>query len=486
MVAPHNRKITDLDGNRPAGAHASADDAAFLDQIADHDSLPGLTGHKGTYRYGPDAPHGRRDGLAIRRWRLWRQPKAMIAFLLVAELGAVVGCAIGLARAGTPDQLDWLRFAILAIGATVHIQLTRRQEERRRNRITAVHIDLTAVWVFPAAIVLPVPLTLLLVMLVRVQRWFTARRPPFKFVFSTISLAFAAVLAQTTYTGLGPHGLSGLSAMGSVREFALLAAAGLVYSLVQIAYVGGILALGATTKPTVTNVLGTKQDNLLDAVTVALGAVTAILVVNLPIAVAIMALVTVVFNRLAELGQLQSDVRTDSKTGLFNMRGWTESAQRAFERCRRANDSLALLMIDFDHFKWINDTYGHPAGDDVLRHVGELLGEVTRPTDIVGRFGGEEFLVLLPGIDLAAARTTAERIRNTVSRARIVTTDKRGGQATITGRTTSIGIAVFPDHATKLETLVQAADAAVYEAKEQGRDQVRLARKPRREHTDVS
>ncbi|MGH3515827.1 MAG: diguanylate cyclase [Haloechinothrix sp.] len=417
-------------------------------------------------------------------WRLWRQPKAMIVFLIVAELIAVTGCTIGLVTADAPARPDWLRFAILAVGATVHIQLTRRQEERRRSRIIAVHIDLTAVWVFPAAVVLPVPLTLLLVLIVRAQRWFTARRPPFKFLFSSISLAFAAVLAHVTYLGLRPVGLSALTVAGSAREFAVLAVAGLVYMLVQIAYVGGILALGATTNPTVRNVLGSTQDNMLDGVTVALGAVTAILLVNVPAAVAIMALVTVVFNRLADLGQLQSDVRTDSKTGLFNMRGWTESAQRAFERASRSGAGLALLMIDFDHFKWINDTYGHPAGDDVLRRFGELLNEVTRPTDIVGRFGGEEFLVLLPGIGVTAARSTAERIRQTVTRAQIVTTDKRGGETTITGRTTSIGIAVYPDHAETLDSLVHAADAAVYEAKEQGRDQVRLARRPRTESVE--
>ncbi|MGH3950248.1 MAG: diguanylate cyclase [Pseudonocardiaceae bacterium] len=466
MAAPENRRIPDLDGNPPPAETAGPRGVAFIDQFAKGNSIPRA-------RANPA------------RWRLWRQPKPMIAFLIAAESLAVTGFVVGFAAADSPSRAGWLHFAILAIGATVHIQLTRRQEERRRNRIIAVHIDLTAVWVFPAAVVLPVPLLLLVVLVVRTQRWFTARRPLHKFVFSSISLAFAGVLAHATYLGLHPVGLSALTTGDSVREFAIIAAAGLVYMLVQIAYVGGILALGATTNPTVRNVLGSTQDNLLDAVTIALGAVTAILLVNMPVAVAIMALVTVVFNRLAELGQLQSDVRTDSKTGLFNMRGWTESAQRAFERAKRADDTLALLMIDFDHFKWINDTYGHPAGDDVLRRFGELLGEVTRPTDIVGRFGGEEFLVLLPGIGLDAASNTGERIRRTLAAARIVTTDKRGGEAVITSRTTSIGVAAYPDHGESLDTLVQAADNAVYEAKEHGRDQVRLARRSRREHTET-
>ncbi|XMG37255.1 GGDEF domain-containing protein [Amycolatopsis bartoniae] len=421
-----------------------------------------------------DSPSTRRS-FKPQYWALWRRPKRFIAFLVVAEVAAIGWFVHVILDMAAPTHLDLLRFAILTAGATVHIQMTRRQEERRRNRVRTVLIDLTAVWVFPAAIILPSPLTLVLVLLIRVQHWFVARRPAHNFVFSSITHMLAATVAHQVFVTLGGQQWMSLTVTSSFGEFGKLVFVGLVYEAVQILYVGSILSLSAKSRPTVRSVLGSKADNLLEAITIGLGAVTAILLVILPPTVAIMAVVTVVFNRLAELDQLQDDVRTDPKTQVYNMRGWTESAERALTRAGKSDDNLGVLMIDLDHFKWINDTYGHPAGDDVLRNLAQLLDEVTRPSDVVGRFGGEEFLVLLPETDQAAATGAAERIRSSVAELRIVTTDKRGDQITVSGRTASIGVAVFPDHGDSLEKLMQAADAAVYEAKEGGRNQVRLA-----------
>jgi len=410
------------------------------------------------------------------QWSIWRHPAKLVVYLLGSEAAALSAIGYAVATAAVPTARAWVYLGILAAGATIHIQLTRRQEERRRNRIISVHIDLTAVWVFPAAVVLPVPLALLLVIIVRTQRWFIARRPAHKFIFSSISIAFAATLGHQATKWFDVDLWQAAEGWNSVRVFAVLVAVGALYTLSQAALTGGFLALGGTTAPTLRNVLGSKADNVLEAVTVGLGAITAILLVHVPPAVAVMAVVTVIFNRLAEIDQLQSDARTDSKTGLLNMRGWTESARRSFIRASRSNTGLALLMIDFDHFKRINDTFGHPAGDDVLRRVGELLTEATRPSDTVGRYGGEEFLILIPGMDRDGAAHTAERIRRTISKSAITTIDKRGAPVVITDRTTSVGVAVYPDHGETLEELLHAADVAVYEAKERGRDQVRFAK----------
>jgi diguanylate cyclase (GGDEF)-like protein len=410
-----------------------------------------------------------------RAWVLWQRPKRVVVALLGMEMLAVAIFVVAIANSAVPTAGDWIRFAILAAGATVHIQLTQRQEERRRNRTRTVLIDLTAVWTFPAAVIFPVPLTLLLVALIRLQHWFIARRPAHNFVFSSVAHGLSGTLAQLTSVSLAPHNWGLLGGMESLRDFGGLVLAGLVFEAVQIVYVGSILALSSSSRPTIGKVLGNKADNLLEAITIGLGAVTAVLLVIMPPAVAIMAVVTVVFNRLAELDQLQDDVRTDSKTGALNMRGWNELAERALERARKSEDDVALLMIDLDHFKWINDSYGHPAGDDVLRAVAEALREVTRPTDVVGRFGGEEFLILLPDTDEKAAGLAAERVRRAIADLGIVTTDKRGSRTTIDRRTTSVGVAVFPQHADSLDALMHAADSAVYEAKEAGRNQVRLA-----------
>ncbi|WP_414640013.1 sensor domain-containing diguanylate cyclase [Amycolatopsis sp.] len=456
--------------------HPGADDAVTGGGPADRGGPrpPREEPDRATTASGPPGTVRRGHPFSPRNWALWRRRPRVVAFMLGSEAIAVVVLAISLAHSPALAARDWVNFGILAAGATVHIQLTQRQEERRRNRKKTVLIDLTAVWTFSAAMILPAPLILFVILVVRLQHWFIARRPAHNFIFSSITHGLAGVLAHATYTAFGPH-FAGSGWSDFLSEFGAIVLAGAIYEAIQIVYVGGALALGMSSEPTLRNVLGSPADNMLEAITVGLGAVTAILLATVPPMVAVMAVVTVVFNRLAELDQLQNDVRTDPKTGILNMRGWSESAERALERTTRSGDQLSLLMVDLDHFKWINDTYGHPAGDDVLRTVAQTLDEVTRPSDLVGRFGGEEFLVLLPDIDEEATRDAAERIRIAIAKLHIVTTDKRGDPATIADRTTSIGVARHPRHGDTLERLLQSADAAVYLAKENGRDQVCFA-----------
>ena len=128
---------------------------------------------------------------------------------------------------------------------------------------------------------------------------------------------------------------------------------------------------------------------------------------------------------------------------------------------------LALLLLDLDHFKQVNDQYGHAAGDQVLAGVGTALRSVLRARDFAGRNGGEEFAVLLPDTDIAAALEIAERVRAAIAE---VTLPGTGVPVTV-----SIGVAGFPGHASTLERLDRLADAALYVAKRQGRNRVELA-----------
>lgn len=414
--------------------------------------------------------------MPVRTWALWQRPPRVLVFLLGMEALALVGFAFTFSVSSVPSSEQWLQWLVLAACGTFHVQLTRREQERRRNRSGTVLIDFIGIWVFPAILLLPASLTVLLVVVIRAQRWFVSRRPAHNFIFSSVSHCLAAALAQVCYDALGLHDWGSLTVANSFTELGTILAAAVVYEGVQILYVGGVLAMGAASPtPSLRAVLGSTEDNLIEAVTAGLGAATAVLLVFVPPLVLVMALVSVVFNRFNELGELQDDVRTDVKTGVLNMRGWTESAQRELSRTVRANGSLAVLMVDLDNFKWINDAYGHPAGDEALLATAQALDESTRPSDLVARFGGEEFLVLLPDTDVDAAWQAADRIREGIAQLRIGTTDKRGGQTVITERTTSVGIAVFPRHGATLDELTQAADAAVYEAKEAGRNQARMA-----------
>jgi diguanylate cyclase (GGDEF)-like protein len=144
-----------------------------------------------------------------------------------------------------------------------------------------------------------------------------------------------------------------------------------------------------------------------------------------------------------------------------------ESLERELRRAVRGKQQLALLMVDIDQFKGFNDTFGHQAGDALLRALGILLSESTRGQDVVCRYGGEEFAFVLAGASLDAARKRAELLREEMKQLNV----RHGGQL-LGAVTLSIGIAVFPDNADTTEHLLKAADDALYRAKEQGRDKI--------------
>lgn len=158
---------------------------------------------------------------------------------------------------------------------------------------------------------------------------------------------------------------------------------------------------------------------------------------------------------------------TDGLTGLDNRRHLEERLQEMFEHASRLNEPFSCVMCDLDKFKSVNDTYGHQAGDAVLRQLADILREEAREIDRVGRYGGEEFMLLLPGTVLDAAVTFAERVRKAVE-SHTFTFD--GGTLQ---RTASFGVAGWPHpRIVDCDTLVRAADDALYVAKETGRNKV--------------
>ena len=176
------------------------------------------------------------------------------------------------------------------------------------------------------------------------------------------------------------------------------------------------------------------------------------------------------FNRMIERirdseAGLVDQARRDRLTGLLNRRAFDDALAEAFARQRRLDEPAALLMLDLDHFKRVNDGYGHAAGDDVLRCVAGAMLSSLRQIDKMFRIGGEEFAVLLPGADCAAAAATAERIRKRIA----------GTPAKIGGRdlsvTVSVGVALTRG-ISNADELVRAADAALYRAKRGGRNRV--------------
>ncbi len=161
----------------------------------------------------------------------------------------------------------------------------------------------------------------------------------------------------------------------------------------------------------------------------------------------------------------------DHLTGLYNRQGLSPRLERALERAKEGNAPLAVLMFDLDHFKEVNDTYGHPVGDMALFEFAGLLSDVFVGGPLVGRWGGEEFVAVVPGADVEGARAKAEEVRAKTEKLKI-TADKSAGK--VVSLKCSAGVALFPDHGADGETLVGIADMALYDAKKGGRNRVEL------------
>jgi two-component system cell cycle response regulator len=163
---------------------------------------------------------------------------------------------------------------------------------------------------------------------------------------------------------------------------------------------------------------------------------------------------------------LKKLANTDSLTGLFNRRVFLERLDQESDRISRLGGTAVLLMLDLDFFKRVNDTYGHATGDEVLKRFADIVQKNSRNIDVPARFGGEEFVVLLPGTDQDEALVMAERLRRQVSE--VVIVHPKG----IVKITVSIGAALLSSQNTDSELVLNRADSAMYTAKELGRNQI--------------
>lgn len=181
-------------------------------------------------------------------------------------------------------------------------------------------------------------------------------------------------------------------------------------------------------------------------------------------------LLTLRANQLVTLRQIMDQLRgeadLDTLTGLANRRRFRVALSREVERWRRYGVPCALLLLDIDHMKTINDTYGHPAGDVVIREIAETMSKISRDNDTAARLGGEEFALLFAGTGATKAELAAKRLREVLAEQQI----EGVGNITV-----SVGVAACPEHANSERTLYAASDAALYVAKNEGRNRVAVA-----------
>ena len=169
----------------------------------------------------------------------------------------------------------------------------------------------------------------------------------------------------------------------------------------------------------------------------------------------------------------EKDSINDPLMGIYNRRYLERRLKEEINRSRRYNFSLSLLMLDLDHFKQVNDTYGHQVVEIVLKKLAQVILGLARETDFVARYGGEEIVIVLPNTPISAAALMAERCRNQIQKKLIISSDESGGK-TIDGITVSIGVSSRLDENSDMHMLIEHAKMALNKAKERGRNQVAI------------
>lgn len=383
-------------------------------------------------------------------------PPGVVPYYLAIEAGAVALLVLAVPST-KPAPREWLFFAVLLASAVVQTELSAKAERMRRFLSRNPHVSVASVWYFAGALVLPPVLAAVLAVLVYGHLWGrTAGGVPGSRLYR--ATCSAATLVVTVF------------AAGAVAGIAGPIASGLTLALVNTLLVMIGFKLHEPGRPFL-SFAGSVSENLLDAATLCLGIVAAALLPARPWLVGLLVLPVVLLHR-GELGRRLELQARDPKTGLLTSGEWRARAEAELSRAARAGGDCGILMLDLDHFKRVNDTYGHLAGDDVLRAVADAVRGEVRVYDSVGRFGGEEFVVLLPGIGRVHSVAVAERIRDAVAGLAVVAADG----TRIAGLSVSIGVAVHPAAGRAVDEVLGAADKAVYAAKNAGRDRVCVSR----------
>ena len=381
---------------------------------------------------------------------------------------------------GGPGQLTAQHAGVLAVLAAtgvLHTETALRVERMRRRVTPSPHVDLSSVWTFAAALLLPPLLAAAGVAVIYLHLylrvWRPTRIPPYRWVFTTATV----LLAVHAAAGAAAY-VDSRDVFESASGLAAIVTALLCYTAVNTCLVVGAIVLSAPER-TFREVLGRGDEVVLELATLSMGALAAGAISSAsPLHALLVLPPLVVLHRAVLVRHFQEVASIDGKTGLLNAAAWQDRADRVLQRAQRSQGGAAVLILDLDHFKLVNDRHGHLAGDRVLSSVAEALRAEVRDNDLVGRFGGEEFVIMLPGhegsgYDRAELEAVADRIRRRVDAlgVEVATAD---GPLTVGDLSVSVGGATFPDDAADLDGLLEVADSALYAAKRSGRNAVRM------------
>ncbi|MCE7006356.1 GGDEF domain-containing protein [Kibdelosporangium philippinense] len=387
----------------------------------------------------------RRPTITIRRWSLPANGVPVKTVSLVVLTAALL-TGLGLAWSTT----SWLTAVVLTLCGIAYAEFARS-----RDTDTAA-VSAAPVWLIGAVLTLPLGAVFLVSAVLLGHELLRGQRP----VLTSLAGATVAWLAWSSVHLLAPV---------DVMSTPTVLAAGMA-GLLYLAVTDGPALMGVTRRliHAVHPVEAGHGVYGLLVTRVALGVLLGVFGHFSFVAIPFFLLPVAYLQRSMRGRALQHAAAHDAKTQLWNHAAW----QTLSTASHRTHARSAVLMVDLDHFKRLNDTYGHHAGDDVLASVAHILQTTTRRHDIVARFGGEEFSILLPGATEQEANEAAERIRHQIEALTVITTNLHGRPTTISGITASIGVATTRHAEVSVDDMLLTADRCLYQAKELGRNRV--------------
>jgi diguanylate cyclase (GGDEF)-like protein len=405
----------------------------------------------------------------LRAWPLWELPRRLAVYVggsIVAYLAA-----IGAAASQTTFRLHDLElFALLLAFGAASIELTRRSGEP-----AGVIHDVYGVWLLPVALFLP-PVYVLIAPVSKLAftQWRTRQTVLHRRVFTAAAVGLAYGAASWVFHLITAR-LPDVTPGHDFNWLVWIAVASVCAVLRWAINITLVLTAVKGSDPTVSirQAKFTREPLYNDMAELCIGLAASVLVAVSWFLIALFLPVVTLLQRSLRHVELENASRIDSKTGLLNAVTWQREARVEISRSARTHSPLAVAMLDIDHFKRVNDTYGHLTGDAVLAALSATLRGLLREYDIIGRFGGEEFAILLPHTDLVTAEQITERLRAKLAEIS-VTPGSGSGTETPLQVTVSIGVAALANSRRDLDELIAAADAALYRAKGQGRNQVCL------------
>jgi diguanylate cyclase (GGDEF)-like protein len=406
-------------------------------------------------------------------WPLFTMPVPLIGYVLSVLTAYLVLTVWEAAR--TPlNAGELVLFAALMCCGAICIEATRRL-----GQPAGVSRDLLSAWWLPVVLLLPpiyalaAPAVLGLLLYFRVHRG-----PVYRRVFSSAALGLAGACASILFWWLTPISPEGQAAgwlaypgphawFMRPEQAAVAVACAVAFAVINTCLVA-VAAWLAEPGAKLAEMLWDRERMLLDLTETCVGILVTIACALSALLLFVALPPVVLLQRSLMHQQLKAEARTDAKTGLLNAVTWQHEADAEIARAQRRGEQLAVLLADVDHFKKVNDTHGHLIGDEVLRALAAELRQAVRESDLVGRFGGEEFVILLPRTAPEEACRIAERLRRGASGVKVL-----AAGATV-GATISLGVAALGRHGQDLFELLAAADLALYRAKNTGRDRVCL------------